>query len=241
MRYVDPVLGPVKIVARQNSGRLSARWGSGELLVNAPSFITMRQLRESMDKMQARLLATKPKPWIYEGAVIGPPDLAIHVLRSDRLSPMGVQTRAAEGNSTLSVGRDVNLENPNAQKVIIRMLKKIASYRAEQVIPALAADVADDVSKLEHAAGRRLRDHRFVLGSGFRTLGTCYPDGRISLSYALMFMPYHLRDYVIRHELTHLTEMNHSARFHALLDYYTRGHNNVLRAELRAHRFPFPT
>ncbi len=43
--------------------------------------------------------------------------------------------------------------------------------------------------------------------------GSCSRCGTISLNWRLIQAPSHVRDYLILHELSHLKEMNHSARF----------------------------
>lgn len=51
--------------------------------------------------------------------------------------------------------------------------------------------------------------------------GSCTPrDGTIRISSALADMPRWVRDYVLVHELAHLAEANHSARFWALVNRY---------------------
>lgn len=50
--------------------------------------------------------------------------------------------------------------------------------------------------------------------------GSCSARRGISLNWRLILLPVELQDYVILHELAHLSEMNHSARFWALLDQY---------------------
>lgn len=47
--------------------------------------------------------------------------------------------------------------------------------------------------------------------------GSCSSQGNVNLSTRLLFAPEEVIDYVIIHELAHLTELNHSARFWKLV------------------------
>ena len=53
----------------------------------------------------------------------------------------------------------------------------------------------------------------FALSGASTQWGSCTAQGRIRLNWRLIHLPLDLIDYVIAHELAHLREMNHSARF----------------------------
>lgn len=72
----------------------------------------------------------------------------------------------------------------------------------------------------------RSRHHADQLGVSFNTLhirdtrsrwGSCSTSGALSYSWRLVLAPASVLDYVAAHEVAHLREMNHSARFWALV------------------------
>ncbi|MGX9963725.1 M48 family metallopeptidase [Roseomonas sp. F4] len=64
--------------------------------------------------------------------------------------------------------------------------------------------------------------------------GSCAPDGTLAFSWRLVMAPAWVLDYVVAHEVAHLREMNHSARFWTLVAGLTP-HREAAVAWLRAH------
>jgi predicted metal-dependent hydrolase len=97
--------------------------------------------------------------------------------------------------------------------------------RARQRLPrrllALAAQFELDVARVS------VRNQRARWGS-------CATGGRISLNWRLIQTPDEVCDYVLIHELMHLRQPNHSARFWALVARACPGYE-ALRRWLRAH------
>ena len=70
-------------------------------------------------------------------------------------------------------------------------------------------------------------------------LGTCYPrQRRIRLSFLNVFLTPELRDYIIHHELAHLSCPGHTPEFHSLCDRYCGGRERILIRLL--HSYPWP-
>ena len=64
--------------------------------------------------------------------------------------------------------------------------------------------------------------------------GSCSHKGVLSFNYRILFLPDHLADYIIAHELCHLREMNHSQRFWKLVALSIPDHKDR-RKELRKY------
>lgn len=66
--------------------------------------------------------------------------------------------------------------------------------------------------------------------------GSCSGNRNLSFNYKLILLPERLRDYVIVHELCHLQEFNHSARFWSLVAQKFPDYKE-LRIQIRNYKF----
>ena len=149
--------------------------------------------------------------------------------------------------NTLSVGNiietrcfNINIETYRGEKILYAMrdgcLIVLLPHDADIGEPLLSENIKRGImrfvkqsaatylkARLDAAAARlRLKYNTFAVASGRR----------------LLFYPEELIDYVIYHELAHLTVMNHGAAFHELCNKYCSGRENELRKRLRY--FPLP-
>lgn len=80
---------------------------------------------------------------------------------------------------------------------------------------------------------------RLGLSSARTRWGSCSAKGGIRLNWRLIHLPLPLIDYVIAHELAHLVEMNHSARFWAVVEsIYPDWHQARQELKRRAAEIP---
>lgn len=63
------------------------------------------------------------------------------------------------------------------------------------------------------AENRGMKFNRISVRNQVSRWGSCSEKRNISLNQNLMFLPAHLVEYVLHHELTHLDQMNHSRKF----------------------------
>lgn len=143
--------------------------------------------------------ARRPRPAIIWN--VGTAVLWRGELTEIRIAAHGERPRVCLGADVFAVpALDVNLRAP---------LEAQFARRAKIELPArtweLAAEKGADV---KHVTVRNQRSR----------WGSCSAGGTISLNWRLVQAPESVRDYIICHELAHLREMNHSARFWAQVE-----------------------
>ncbi len=223
-----PPLGIVHLAVRYNSRHISARWRDGKVYLNVPYGADENDVRRALAEFAPKLKATRPEILYHEGQCLTFDGLSITIKRQNH-NPREIIVQARLPKSVIEVGDDFDFNKNETSRTISNMLCRIAQRLAPTILLPRARELAHSINKTPVG---------WTISNGHRVLGRCDTNGIIALSYILVFLPQHLRDYVIFHELAHLSEMNHSSRFHELCNQYCNGHEADLIAQLHAHQWP---
>ncbi|MCM1163092.1 MAG: M48 family metallopeptidase [Muribaculaceae bacterium] len=227
---IDPQLGEVRITWRRTS-RLTARWDKGRVSIIVPLQCPAENALKYLEDARSFLVAHR-KTGLFE---IGRPlkldgGPTIHFEQSMSMKAGHITANVVDASSyVISVSMDIDMNSPEADGMISRVLMKVARHAAPAtIIPEVRAE----------ATRLGLNPNSISISRGHKVLGHCSPQGDIAISGACMFLPYELRRYVYCHELAHLTEMNHSERFHRLCNQYLGGTERQLIAALKNYKWP---
>ena len=217
--------------------RLSVR-GTGEIVVTAPPWASEkmieRLLDEKKDWLQKSLTKVtkrqKNRPTTVE--ILGQtyqkvagywPEMALGVLIK-KGEGEEKKTAVALNNDSQVIVNNVKLKdqswNTLAESKLTDWLKLTAEKYIRQRVPQLAA-------KMELTGVYR----RIVLKKQSSRWGSCSSEKNLNFNWALIHYSPAVIDYVIIHELAHLQEMNHSARFWAIVKKFDpeyKAHKRVL-------------
>lgn len=121
------------------------------------------------------------------------------------------------------------MADPQSDGVISRLLKRVATRLAPGIlVPEARAE----------AVRLGLKPRSLSISGGHKVLGHCSSGGDIAISSICVFLPFELRRYIYCHELAHLSEMNHSDRFHALCNRYLGGREAELSRMVNKYEWP---
>lgn len=197
---------PVPLRRNARARRLSLRLDPalGEVVVVAPMRVPAQAIADFVarhaDWVRRRRATLPSRIPLAPGAelpILGRPHLIVH----DAAAGRGVR-RVTEGE-----GGEIRVGGP-VEHVGARLLAWLrVEARRELLLRSRSAAVRLGVA----VTAVTVRDTRSRWGS-------CASSGRISYSWRLLLAPESVLDYVVAHEVAHLVEMNHSARFWAVVD-----------------------
>ena len=113
----------------------------------------------------------------------------------------------AQGGKRFEIAGDrllLRLRRPNER---VRVKADLVRWLKSHAFEVLSPRVAHYASRLG------LSPPRVAISNARTQWGVCTQDGRIRLSWRLVHVTPSLADYVVAHEVAHLVELNHSARF----------------------------
>lgn len=127
---------------------------------------------------------------------------------------------------------------------ILASLERLEQRRTQnpplspEEVEALRRVAKEKLPLMLEAASLRtgLRYGRVTIRKSHTRWGSCTREGNISLSLFLAALPNELIDYVCTHELCHTVHHNHSADFHALVNYHLGGREKELQKRLKNYQ-----
>ncbi len=235
--FMHDVLGCVRLRVSRRARHFIATWKPGYLQLTVPAGATEEDVRMALSRMQPQLLKSRPAgaPWYESGRKVVCDDVTLTFIESDNISRgCSRSIKLAENgsvNGTIEYASDVDWSVPENMRVLYQQSMEVLYRVALTRLPLTVEPVFDRLG---------VRPRSWKVSRGRRILGTCRSNGEINISCAVMMLPRHLREYIVCHEVAHLTHPNHSPAFHALVDQYTGGKEKSLQAELRAFDWPLP-
>lgn len=227
--FLDKELGVVRVSVRRNATRMTGGWEKGHCLIIVPYGVSSAMIAKGIEQMKPGLLAHRPQAMFETGRPIElDGGITFHIERTSLFHDKLVLHPRLDGG-VLTIGSEVDMADPQAVGIISRLLIRGAYPIARRLLIPQAERRACELG---------LSHNGISISRGHKVLGHCSSRREIAISAVCLFLPQELRDYIYCHELAHLTEMNHSARFHALCDTYLQGRERQLIAKLKSYQWP---
>ncbi|MBQ7818816.1 MAG: M48 family metallopeptidase [Bacteroidales bacterium] len=227
--FYDNEFGIVKVKYNVRARRIIFRVKDGSLNITIPPLSTLDFVKERLAENRERirkLFKRNPVNILRVGTTIDTCcfKITIHSHSNDKLL-----FTFKENQLNIFVPSAIKIEEAEFQK----FLKSKILHVSKRIVLPFFKKRLDELAVING-----LKYNKLSLSTGRSRLGVCNVKKEIKLSVYLMFYPQHLIDYVIMHELAHLTEMNHSPRFHSLCNAYCGGRERELERELKKFIFP---
>jgi len=162
-----------------------------------------------------------------------PQERQIEIKQQNRRSLM--MRIAPSGDLVVLIPHWVKPESQQVQHFIADALTKLGSY-----LPATKPTANYDSESIRAlvqtwASRMGVKPKRVQMRTMYRKWGSCSSRGTITLNTALYYLPEHLVEYVIVHELAHMFVFDHSPAFWAKVGEYLTDYK-ALESELDQYR-----
>ena len=221
-----PEAGLLSITVRRGVPSFRGRWVKGVMHITVPAECSVAEMEQVINRLVARLEMRRPTVSFSLSSPIVLPGLEIRFKENSLLPSRLIATPRLP---ITYIEFPQGFEPEQNPELLSKIIERIAGALAEQLLLPRARQLADEIGA---------RPAGWKIGRGHKVLGTCSSRGVITLSSQLVLLPQHLRDYIVWHELAHLREMNHSARFHEICNAYCGGREARLRRELLHYPWP---
>lgn len=224
----DDELGRILIHRSARARRITFRCKEGVLTCTTPPHTSTSQVARVVNEMRGRLRGLAQRGRDRHTASLFTPQSRIEAegftfscLRDDGGKP---RVREDARGMTFLYPGGLDWSSDGLQQWLTRVVEECLRRRATRtLIPRLLTLAGQRGLHVREATVRKTKSR----------WGSCSSKGDIHLSLYLMLLPPHLRDFIMQHELTHLLEMNHGPRFHALLNQAVAGQEEALQREMR--------
>ena len=126
----------------------------------------------------------------------------------------------------ISFPLSINILSKKSQGILIDVLEKFFRFEAKKIIPKKVAIFEKELS---------VRSSKVTIRNTKTRWGSCSSKNSLNFSLHLMRLPENLINYIILHELAHITFKNHQKEFWNLLDLYCEGEAKLLDKELKRY------
>lgn len=223
----DKELGNLVVRVNPRARQLVFRTKSDAIYVSVPPHVTMKEVKEAIEKIRPRLLTTRQKvarPLIDLNFCIDTEYFKLSLVSGQRDKFLA---HSELGKMQIVCPPAADFTDENLQQWLQKVIEEALRRNAKIILPPRLYSLAEQ---------HRLSYKSVKINSSRGRWGSCSAAKAINLSYFLVLLPPHLIDYVLLHELCHTREMNHGDHFWALLNGLTDGKALELREELRKYK-----
>ena len=221
--FIDKDLGTVIITKNSRAKKVIARRKQDQVLLTVPARLTKDEILKHFNDLKPRILQlpVRQKVVVTTDTIIKTLTFDVHI-KHESIYEDKLDITLKDKIATISVPPQYKMEQDYIQAGIKDLTIHFLRQEAKRVLPHRVKTFAKKWNL--PVTDVKINNSRLRWGS-------CSNKKIINLSLFLMMVPERVIDYVILHELAHITHLDHSPKFWQLLDVYCNGEAQALNKE----------